>query len=102
MLPGYGRECPEQVAGLENLVKGTDGLNTLQGKPLAISGKQPEPAFVLAIKVYAFVRPLVLGDDFSAGLIEVFLKASTAAGSFFTWDFLATFIFAPNLRITKP
>jgi hypothetical protein len=39
MLPGYGRECPEQVAGFKNLLKGTQRLDTFQSKPLAISGE---------------------------------------------------------------
>ena len=89
-----------RTAGFKDLLKGTNGLDALQSEP--VSGELAEPAFVLAIQVYAFVVVLVLGDDFLTGLIEVFLKASTAARSFFTWDLRATFIFALNLRITKP
>ena len=102
MLPGHGREGPEQVAGFEDLLEGADRLDAFQGKPLPVPGEQAEPALVLAIKVYAFVRPLLLVDDPRTGFLEVFLKAPTASGSFLTWDFLATFIFAPNLRTTKP
>lgn len=102
MLSRYGWKRSRQIARLKNLLKGTDGLDTFQSKPLSIPGKQAEPTFVLAIKVYAFVVALALGDDFLTGLIEVFLKASTACESFFTWNLRATFIFALNFRTTKP
>ena len=84
MISRYGRKCPKQIAGFKNLLKYANGFNTFEGQSFSISGKEAEPTLIPAIKIYAFIPSLVFGNDVRADFPEVFLKASMAAGSFFT------------------
>lgn len=78
MIPCDWGKSSEQLQGFEYLLKYTNRFYPHGGKPFAISIKQAEPAFILAVEIYFFIFFAFFGDDFFADFLEVFLKSSTA------------------------
>ena len=95
VVPGDGRECPEKPSGLEDLLKGADRFDPFGGNPLACTCEEAEAALIPAVQVHAGAAGGGQGDQFRTALLEVFLKAATASGSFFTCDLRATLHWAP-------
>lgn len=95
VVPGDGRECPEKPSGLEDLLESADRFDPFGGDPLACPCEKAEAALVLTVQVHAGTARWSQGDQFRTALFEVFLKATTASGSFFTCDLRATLHRAP-------
>lgn len=102
MITCERRICAEQIQGLKHLLKRTYRLNAFGCQPFPVAGEHSKPTLILAKQVYFCVSFCFIIDDILAFPTEVFLKASTASGDFFTCTLRATLIFALNFLTTNP
>ena len=104
--PEMGEYAPKSQVDRKTCWKAQTGLTPLAVIPLPARVKRPKrlssrrrrsalAACDLAIQVHVGAAPWGQGDQFRTALLEVFLKAATASGSFFTCDLRATLHWAP-------
>jgi len=100
MVSVYRGIGPEKIRVPEDLLERTQRFGPFCRKPLSDMGEKPETALVLTIEIDLGVSALFRGYQDLAVPDEVFLKAATFSGSFFTCDFRAIFTEAPKCRFT--
>lgn len=85
-----GGVCSEEPSRLEDLLEGAYRLDPLGRDPFTSAGEETKAALVLAIQVHPGAARRRVCDQLRTKSLEVFLKAATASGSFFTCDLRAT------------